>query len=225
VLITAGPTHEAIDPVRYLTNGSTGKMGYALAEAACEAGAQVTLVSGPVQLSVPAQVNDVQVVSAQEMHAAVMQASTDCDIFIGVAAVSDYRSKQISEHKQHKLADTMTIELVRNPDIIASVGELSDKPFIVGFAAETENMIASARDKRARKKMDLIIANLVGKQVGMASDENAVTVIGDDIEMILPLASKSALARQLIAIIAQQFHQQRQHVNGEENEIRNRNAG
>lgn len=199
VLVTAGPTHEAIDPVRYLTNGSSGKMGYALAEAAVAAGAIVTLVSGPVNLNVPKQVRCIKVTTALEMHDAVMRMVADCDIFFAVAAVSDYRSETIALQKIHKQEEVSELKLVRNPDIAASVGKLAKKPFIVGFAAETENMMVSARSKLTRKNMDVIVANQVSD--GMGGDENAVVAITPESEAVLPRNTKSKLARELIEMI------------------------
>jgi phosphopantothenoylcysteine decarboxylase/phosphopantothenate--cysteine ligase len=209
VVVTAGPTHEAIDPVRYMTNGSTGKMGYALAEAAREAGANVTLVSGPTSLSVPAHMTCQQVTTAQEMYDEVMKTIPHCDIFLAVAAVSDYRSSAPAAHKIHKQDATVTLQLERTPDIAAAVGQLSEKPFIVGFAAETEEVIAKAKAKRQRKNMDMIIANQVGGGRGMGSDDNQVTIITALEETTLPLMPKQALARQLISRIAVHYKQQR----------------
>ena len=205
VLVTAGPTHEAIDPVRFITNGSSGKMGYALAEAAVEAGANVTLISGPVTIPAPSHTECIKVTSAQEMYEAVMRKITNCDIFLAVAAVGDYRCKTIATQKIHKLDAATEIKLERNPDIVASVGELPHKPFIVGFAAETEDVIAQARAKRERKKMDMIVANRVGGGIGMGAEDNEVTVIGSHHETTLPPDSKRKLARQLVELIAKEF--------------------
>lgn len=207
VLVTAGPTHEAIDPVRFIANASSGKMGYALAEAAQEAGAEVTLISGPVTLEKPPRVECISVVSAENMHDEVMRKVADYDIFLAVAAVSDYRCQTIAAQKIHKSEKTLTLELVRNPDIVAEVSQLSPKPFIVGFAAETEDVIKQAEAKRKRKHMDMIIANHVGGDVGFGSDENAVTVIGHHIKESIPKTPKRKLARQLIAMIAQECKQ------------------
>jgi phosphopantothenoylcysteine decarboxylase/phosphopantothenate--cysteine ligase len=203
ILITAGPTHEAIDPVRYITNGSTGKMGYALAQAAVEAGANVTLVSGPVQLPVPAHVNCIRVVTALEMHDAVMRNINEYDMVFAVAAVSDYRCEKIAEHKIHKDKEISELKMVRNPDIAASIGALTTKPFLVGFAAETENVLASAKAKRVRKNMNMIIANQVGD--GMGTDDNKVVVISENNETVLQ-DSKQKLARKLIGIIAENYN-------------------
>jgi phosphopantothenoylcysteine decarboxylase/phosphopantothenate--cysteine ligase len=205
VLVTAGPTHEAIDPVRYMTNGSTGKMGFALAEAAREAGADVTIVSGPVHLSKPTQMKYIPVVSAQEMYEEVMKYASKSDILLAVAAVGDYRVDTIAPQKIHKVEDVMQLTLLKNPDIVASVGQLPERPFIVGFAAETENVIQQAKAKRLRKKMNVIVANHVGKELGMGSDDNAVVVIGEESEISLPATTKRKLARQLIAVIANEY--------------------
>lgn len=209
ILITAGPTHEAIDPVRFITNGSSGKMGYALAEAAREAGAKVTLISGPVNLSSPPHLKTISVVSAQEMYDAVMNNVSNCDIFLAVAAVGDYRCENISDQKIHKEKASLPLKLVRNPDIVASVSERSPRPFIVGFAAETEDVLAQAKAKRERKKMDMIIANRVGQGVGMGSDDNEVTLIDSETMQHLPLASKEKLARQLITMIADEYRKRK----------------
>jgi len=207
VLITAGPTHEAIDPVRYLTNASSGKMGYALAEAAVEAGAQVSLISGPVNLNSPlltqeSMVKINRVVTAQEMLEAVLYQVDDCDIFLGVAAVADYRCKQIASQKIHKEAATLKLELESTPDVLAEVARRKKKPFIVGFAAETENLLITAKEKQMRKGMDVIIANRVGKGLGFNSDDNAVTVLWRDQSKSFSRTSKSKLARHLVALIA-----------------------
>lgn len=209
VMVTAGPTHEAIDPIRYITNASSGKMGYALARAAREAGANVTLISGPVSLPRPHGMDCVEVVSAQEMHDAVMRNITGCDIFLAVAAVGDYRCKTVSARKIHKSDAAIELALERNPDIAASVGAMSKRPFLVGFAAETDHVIASAKDKRNRKQMDMIVANCVGQGEGMGSDENEVIVINDAGETPLPRARKDLLARQLVTMIAAQYKKKR----------------
>jgi phosphopantothenoylcysteine decarboxylase/phosphopantothenate--cysteine ligase len=205
VLITAGPTHEAIDPVRYLSNGSSGKMGFALATALVEAGASVTLISGPVSLPTPDRVKRVDVISALDMHAAVMSQVQDCDIFLSVAAVADYRCQQIATQKIAKSSSTLTIELERNPDIVAEVAALKHKPFVIGFAAETEDLVTHAKQKMLRKKLDMIIANQVGgNDSGIGSDDNAVSVLWDDQRQDFQRTSKSKLARELVALIAKQ---------------------
>lgn len=206
VCITAGPTREAIDPVRYISNHSSGKMGYALAEAAIEAGAQVTLISGPVNLNSPEKVNRISISSAQQMLEAALAQMGECDIFIAAAAVADYRPAAVSEQKIKKNANEMTLTLVKNPDIVASVASHPQRPYTVGFAAETEKLLEHACGKLERKKLDMIIANDVAQPgIGFNSDDNAVTVVTRDSEQSLPLASKSQLARQLIALIAQQL--------------------
>ena len=205
VLVTAGPTHEAIDPVRFITNGSSGKMGYALAEAARAAGAAVTLISGPVSLASPERMDCIPVVSAQEMYDAVMRKVAEYDIFLAVAAVGDYHCQTVAAQKIHKNEAAMQLILERNPDIAGSVGQLSSRPFIVGFAAETEDVVGQAQAKRKRKNMDMIIANRVGGGIGMGSEDNEVTVIGPDAAVNLPPTPKRKLARQLITMIATEF--------------------
>ena len=205
VVITAGPTREAIDPVRYISNASSGKMGYALAEAAIEAGARVTLISGPVNLTKLSRVKTMDVISAQEMFDAVMKEMKDCDLFLGVAAVADYRSKTISAQKIPKTADALTLELERNPDIIASVATISPRPFVVGFAAQTEDVIKKARAKLEGKKLDMIIANQVGAGMGIGMDENSVTVLWKDKQQEFASMPKTKLARELIKLIAEKI--------------------
>ncbi|MEH6472602.1 MAG: bifunctional phosphopantothenoylcysteine decarboxylase/phosphopantothenate--cysteine ligase CoaBC [Halopseudomonas sp.] len=208
VCITAGPTREAIDPVRYISNHSSGKMGYALAEAAVEAGALVTLISGPVNLSAPERVKLISATSAQQMLDASLAQLNDCDIFIAAAAVADYRPVSVAEQKIKKNADAMTIELVKNPDIVASVASHSNRPFTVGFAAETEKVLQHAQGKLERKNLDMIIANDVAQEgIGFNSDENAVTVVTSDSQQHLKQASKTQLARQLINLIAARLSQ------------------
>jgi len=207
VLVTAGPTWEALDPVRGFTNRSSGKMGYAVAQAAVEAGANVILVSGPTALDTPERVERVNVISASEMHEAVMARVVAADIFIGVAAVADYRPKAPAEQKIKKASETLTLDLERNPDILAEVAAIADGPFTVGFAAETENLYEHARDKLQRKKLDLIVANRVGLSgSGFDSDQNALTLI-DAVEKIeLNQQPKTRLARKLIQHIASKIH-------------------
>lgn len=206
VLITAGPTREAIDPVRYISNHSSGKMGYALAEAAVEAGAKVTLVSGPVHLDTPAHVERIDVVSAQDMFDAVMEQGEQADIFIGTAAVADFRVQSVADNKIKKgRDDTSHIKLVENPDIIKTFAEKYADAFVVGFAAETNNVVEYAKSKLARKKLNLVVANDVSDtRIGFNSTNNAVVVIGKDVEQEIALQSKSSLARQLIAKIAEE---------------------
>ena len=207
VVITAGPTREAIDPVRYITNHSSGKMGFALATAAVEAGAKVTLVCGPVHLATPDRVQRINVESARDMLDACEQ-SMPCDIFIAAAAVADYRPATIAEQKLKKdpLAEEgMQIELVRNPDVLATIAKRADRPFCVGFAAETENLLAYASSKLQHKNLDLIVANDVANQsIGFNSDENAITIIDrNQQQRHFAQASKQKIAAQLIDFIAQ----------------------
>jgi len=209
VLITAGPTREALDPVRYISNHSSGKMGFALAQAAVDAGARVTLIAGPVALATPDHVTRVDVDSARQMFDAVQERVRDCDIFIAAAAVADYRPEHVVDTKIKKQNDTMTLTLVRNPDIVASVAQHRPKPFTVGFAAETQQVKDYARDKLERKNLDMIIANdVAAKGIGFNSDNNAVTVLWRDGEMDIGERSKAQLARELIAIIERNMHLQ-----------------
>ncbi|MER2516526.1 MAG: bifunctional phosphopantothenoylcysteine decarboxylase/phosphopantothenate--cysteine ligase CoaBC [Candidatus Accumulibacter phosphatis] len=203
VLLTAGPTFEAIDPVRGITNLSSGKMGYAISRAAHEAGAQVTLVSGPVALAGPAGVRRVSVTSALQMHAAVHALVAENDVFIAVAAVADYRPAQVVGQKIKKRlqASPPTIELVANPDILGEIAALLSPPLCVGFAAESENLPAYAESKRRSKKIPLIVGNLI--QDGFAGDRNTLILFDDDGQHPLAPAAKIDLARQLVARIAQ----------------------
>ncbi|MEH6617081.1 MAG: bifunctional phosphopantothenoylcysteine decarboxylase/phosphopantothenate--cysteine ligase CoaBC [Porticoccus sp.] len=207
VIITAGPTREAIDPVRYISNHSSGKMGYALAEAAAEAGAETVLISGPVNLASPDRVKIIAVTSAQEMYDAALGEADGCQLFIASAAVADYRPVQVSAQKIKKSADTLTIEMVKNPDIVSAVAALQNRPFTVGFAAETANVEDGlehhARGKLERKNLDLVIANDVSdRTIGFNSDDNAVLVVEMKSSEAIPKINKSILARQLIAKIA-----------------------
>ena len=204
VVITAGPTREAIDPVRYISNHSSGKMGYALAEAAAEAGAQTILVSGPTDLPCPARVKRIDVVSANEMLTACLDQADGCDLFIAAAAVADYRPAQIAAQKMKKGdSNSLTLELVKNPDIVASIAALTDKPYTVGFAAESENLLDYARAKLVRKNLDLVIANNIATPgIGFNSDENAVTLVDSTGARELSQRSKHQLARELIALMA-----------------------
>lgn len=208
VVITAGPTREALDPVRYISNHSSGKMGYALAEAAAEAGAITTLISGPTQLPCPARVTRVQVTTALEMLAAAETAAAGADVFIGAAAVADYRAAEVAPQKMKKTGDgdTLTINLVKNPDIIAKIAARDQRPLMIGFAAESENLLAYARRKLIAKKLDLVIANNISEAgIGFNSDNNAVTLVSPTGDTSLALQSKAALARELIARIAMQL--------------------
>lgn len=202
VLLTAGPTFESIDPVRGITNLSSGKMGYAIARAASEAGAEVTLVSGPVDLGCPAGVERISVRSALEMQAAVLERASHSDVFVAVAAVADYRPAQVAEQKIKKNQQTAlpVIELVQNPDILAEVAALPVPPLCVGFAAESENLHEYAETKRRSKKIPLIVGNLI--QHGFGGDDNTLVLFDDDGQHPLPLAPKLELARLLMARIA-----------------------
>jgi phosphopantothenoylcysteine decarboxylase/phosphopantothenate--cysteine ligase len=206
IMITAGPTWEALDPVRGITNHSSGMMGYALANAAVQAGARVTLVTGPTHIAKPDRVKVIDVVSALEMHQAVMDSISKQDIFIGVAAVADYRPIISADQKIKKNDPVMTIEMVKNPDILADVANLEKPPFCIGFAAETNDMVEYAKGKLERKKLQLIAANHVGgTDTGFATPDNAITLIGPDSMTELPRANKSVLARMLISEIAKHF--------------------
>jgi len=206
VLVTAGPTREAIDPVRYLSNRSSGRMGHAVARAAAEAGAEVILVSGPVALAAPPHLQCIDVVSARDMHAAVLERVGGCDIFIAVAAVADYRPEQVAAQKLKKDVSQRTLTLTRNPDILAEVAALANAPFTVGFAAETEQLEAHAQAKRVAKSLDMIAANRVGDGIGFDVQENALQVFWEGGSQALPQAGKTKLARQLVELIAQRFH-------------------
>ena len=201
VLVTAGPTYEAIDPVRGITNLSSGKMGYAMARAAWEAGAEVLLISGPTALAPPPQVRTIHVTSAQEMHATVMREIKPISIFISVAAVADYRVAQTASQKIKKTDTSSSLELTPNPDILALVAARPKPPFCVGFAAETEHLNAQATAKRARKKIPLIVANRA--QDALGKDDSELILIDEQGSHVLPRAEKLFLARQVIAHIAE----------------------
>jgi phosphopantothenoylcysteine decarboxylase/phosphopantothenate--cysteine ligase len=206
ILLTAGPTREAIDPVRYISNRSSGKMGYALARAALHEGADVTLVSGPVSLAPPAGVKLISVESAAEMHDAVMHEVPGSDIFIACAAVSDYRVDQQADHKIKKSTQTMTLDLVPNPDILAAVSALAERPFCVGFAAETRDLKKYALDKLDRKNLDMIAANLVGDgSGGFEADVNRLEVFWDGGGHSIARADKQEVAKQLIELIGERY--------------------
>lgn len=207
LLVTAGPTREAIDPVRFLSNRSSGRMGYAVATAAAEAGADVTLISGPVDLAAIGIEKVVHVTSAEEMQESVMQRINNIDIFISAAAVADYRVQKISEQKIKKSDDTYELIMQKNPDILAEVSALYDAPFTVGFAAETENLELNAQTKLHLKNLDMIAANQVDKKLGIDCDENALTIFWKTGREKLPLAPKNKLARSLIKLIALQYNE------------------
>jgi phosphopantothenoylcysteine decarboxylase/phosphopantothenate--cysteine ligase len=203
VLLTAGPTYEALDPVRGLTNISSGKMGYALARACAEAGAAVTLVSGPVCLPTPIGVTRIDVQSALQMRDAVL-AALPTDVFIGVAAVADYRPASAAEHKIKKTAGNLTLVLSANPDILAEIAARPDAPFCVGFAAESRDLATYAEGKRQAKKLPLVVGNLV--QDGMGGDENVVTLFDTAGTHALPPGDKLTIARAIVKHIAEMIH-------------------
>ena len=209
VLVTAGPTRESIDPVRYITNSSSGKQGYAIAEAARDAGAIVTLVSGPVGLPPPKGVRQINIISAAEMKSAVLDMANDIDIIFGVAAVADYRPSHSEPHKIRKMqqnGSSMSIELVENDDILASVAALSDPPYLVGFAAETQSLIKNAVQKRERKCLDAIVVNDVSDHsIGFDSDENEVTLLHAHGETTFDKSPKAEIASKLVAAISELY--------------------
>ncbi|XID74384.1 bifunctional phosphopantothenoylcysteine decarboxylase/phosphopantothenate--cysteine ligase CoaBC [Alkanindiges sp. WGS2144] len=214
VVITAGPTREAIDPVRYVSNHSTGKMGFALAEACRDAGARVTLISGPVSLATPRDITRIDIGSAQELLTACQQAvETGCDIFIATAAVADYRAREVAPQKIKKRDDELTIQLVKNPDIVASIAQHKKRPFIVGFAAETQHMEQYANNKLVSKKLDMIAVNDVSRSdIGFGSNDNAMTVFFAQQyqlpQQTLEKAPKSEIATRLVNCIARARQQQ-----------------
>lgn len=200
VVLTAGPTFEAIDPVRGITNISSGKMGYELARACVQAGAEVVLVSGPVSLPVPAGVRRVSVAGARDMREAVFAALPGADVFIGVAAVADYRPLEVAEHKMKKKDGILTLALTQNPDILADVAALPDAPFCVGFAAESQDLDAYAEGKRRKKGLPMLVGNLV--QDGMGADDNLVVLYDDAGRHPLPRAPKAEVSRGIVAHLA-----------------------
>jgi phosphopantothenoylcysteine decarboxylase/phosphopantothenate--cysteine ligase len=207
IMITAGPTREPLDPVRYITNHSSGKMGFAIAAAAAKRGANVTLVSGPVSLPTPPFVQRIDVTTALEMEAAVQTHAQNQQIFIGCAAVADYRAETIADAKIKKQGDELTIKMVKNPDIVAGVAALkSHRPYVVGFAAETNNVEEYARQKRTRKNLDLICANDVSLATqGFNSDSNALHLFWQDGDKVLPLERKELLGQQLLDEIVTRY--------------------
>jgi len=222
IVVTAGPTREAIDPVRYITNHSSGRMGYAVARAAAEAGANVTLISGPVNIEPPHQVRHISVDTADQMRDVVMSDIIESDIFVAAAAVADYCCADVAEQKIKKKSGDLSLLLRKNPDILAEVASLPHAPFTVGFAAETENLLDNARMKLQNKKLDMIAANQVGEGLGFNVDENELQVFWqnrdqgqnnqtpeDQIikQQTLERASKEKLARQLIKVIANHYYE------------------
>jgi len=208
VLLNAGPTREAIDPVRYISNHSSGKMGFALAQACVEAGAHVTLVAGPVRIQTPSGVERIDVISASEMAAAVMSKSESADIFIASAAVVDYTPVEIANNKIKKNASQMQLTLVKTVDILTHVATQDDTTFCVGFAAETDNLEEYAKAKLEKKSLDMIAANWVGRdEGGFNSEHNALTVYWKGGEQEFGSMPKSALARELVTLIAKRYHE------------------
>lgn len=208
IVITGGPTREAIDPVRYISNHSSGKMAYALAREAAAAGASVVLVSGPVALETPDSVSRIDVVSAVEMYEAVMGEVKDADVFIGVAAVADYRPANVSSEKIKKKDESMSVELVKNPDIISEVAKLAQRPFVVGFAAETENVKSNGKEKLENKKLDLLFANHATTTFN--SDNVSVAAISVESQQEIQEGSKTSVARKMLQLIADSQKSNRQ---------------
>ena len=205
-IITAGPTREPIDPVRYITNRSSGKMGFALAAAAQAAGAKVVLVSGPVSVATPPGVERIDVETAEDMYASVHERVEDADLLIACAAVSDYKPESEAGEKLKRTEATLNLELIRSPDTLASVAKLQDGPFTVGFAAETQNVAENARKKLVRKGLDMIAANKVGRDCGFDQETNSLMVFWGDGDAELEQASKSVVAERLIQLIAERYH-------------------
>ncbi|WP_318837151.1 MULTISPECIES: bifunctional phosphopantothenoylcysteine decarboxylase/phosphopantothenate--cysteine ligase CoaBC [unclassified Providencia] len=207
LMITAGPTREALDPVRFISNHSSGKMGFAIAKAASQRGADVTLIAGPVNIETPEGVKRIDVTSGLEMYEQVHQTITEQNIFIGCAAVADYRAKNIAENKIKKQGDEVSITLIKNPDIVASVGNLKhNRPYVVGFAAETQNVEEYARQKRQQKQLDLICANDVSlADNGFNSDNNALHIFDANGDTRLPHCNKNELSHYLLDEILQRY--------------------
>lgn len=207
VVITGGATREAIDPVRFITNRSSGKMGYAVAAAAAAAGAEVVLISGPTSLVVPDGVRRVAVETAAQMYDAVMAATPGCNIFIGAAAVADYRPQQVADSKIKKQPSAMTLALEPTTDIVSAVAQSAMRPaLVVGFAAETHDLEKHARDKLTRKKLDLVAANWVGGEIGFDTEDNALEIFWNGGQCRIERADKQIVARELINVIAERYH-------------------
>jgi phosphopantothenoylcysteine decarboxylase/phosphopantothenate--cysteine ligase len=205
-VITGGPTQEAIDPVRFISNHSSGKMAYALAAEAVAAGAKVTLISGPVNLPTPESVKRIDVISAVQMLAATHEAIADCDVFIGVAAVADYRPAEIAAQKIKKSDEQMQLTLIKNPDIISEVAQLEEKPFVVGFAAETNDIVSNGKDKLKRKGLDMLFANNATET--FSSDSIVVTALTEISETELKAGNKNVVARHMLQLIATALNEQ-----------------
>jgi phosphopantothenoylcysteine decarboxylase/phosphopantothenate--cysteine ligase len=202
VVVTAGPTRELIDPVRFVSNRSSGKMGFAVARAAAEAGARVILVAGPVHLPTPAGVERHDVETAEEMYRTTLDLIGGADIYIGAAAISDYRPREIAAHKIKKKTETLTLEMTKSPDLLATVARLPQRPFTVGFAAETEKLEEHARLKLTGKRLDMIVANQVGTRLGFDDDDNQAVVLWADGQHALGRKSKGDLALEIVTVIA-----------------------
>ena len=208
-VVTAGPTYEALDPVRGFTNRSSGKMGYALAEALALSGASVVLISGPTHLPTPPRVQKIAVTTALEMRDAVVAYRSTMQLFVATAAVADYRPQTVLPHKLKKTKDAIQVTFVRNPDILAEVANWQPAPFTVGFAAESENLEAYGREKLLKKGLDLVVANPIGEPgVGFATDNNRVTLIDKDTTTTWPMAPKIEIARLLVCEIAKRLHKE-----------------
>lgn len=207
VLISAGPTREPIDPVRYISNRSSGKMGFAVARAAADAGARVTLVAGPVQLATPAGIERINVETAAEMREAVVGRAESVDIYIGAAAISDYRPEVFRSQKIKKHAETMRLEMVRSRDVLAEVAQLKARPFSVGFAAETEKLEEYARAKLVGKNLDMIVGNLVGNNLCFDQDENSVLILWQGGNEEIERMPKTQLAERIIEVVAMRYRQ------------------
>ncbi|WP_026376523.1 bifunctional phosphopantothenoylcysteine decarboxylase/phosphopantothenate--cysteine ligase CoaBC [Aestuariibacter salexigens] len=208
--ITAGPTRESLDPVRYLTNHSSGKMGFALAAQAAKLGAEVTLIAGPVALNTPYNVTRIDVQSAQDMLNASLANVIDTDIFIGCAAVADYRPQQVADQKIKKTEDKLTLTFIKNPDILNEVSSHEQRPFCVGFAAETQDVARYARDKMARKRLDMIAANDVSQaEIGFNADNNSLHVFWPEGEHVIPTADKQSVAHALLLLINERYQQRK----------------
>ena len=209
VVVSAGPTYEDLDPVRFLGNRSSGRMGFAIAASAAAMGADVVLVAGPVQLPTPPGVRRVDVRSAAQMHAAVLARAADADVYVGAAAVADYTPLRVAPGKIKKEAAHLSLELARTADILADLGARSSRPYLVGFAAETDDVEAYARAKLERKNLDLVAANRVGPGLGFDTDDNALLLLGADVRLDLGRADKATLARRLLEVVAQRLPEPR----------------
>jgi len=205
VMVTAGPTREAIDPVRFVSNRSSGKMGFAVSRAAADAGALVTLIAGPVSLTTPKGVARVDVESATDMYETAMDRISETDIYVGAAAISDYRPAQTVAKKIKKTADTFTLKMIRSPDLLATLAALDHGPFTVGFAAETDKLEEHALTKLEGKRLDMIVANLVGNELGFDRDDNSAIIMWPGGSQAVPNMAKTELARQLVAMIASRY--------------------